>query len=67
MADGDLKQQPVRQCMGLECPNEAGTLQCPTCLKLSLKDSFFCSQDCFKRSWVCSSDRELLLTELNLS
>jgi hypothetical protein len=39
-------------CLGEDCHNEAGTLQCPTCLKLGLKDSFFCSQDCFKRNWV---------------
>ncbi|KAL8829882.1 MAG: hypothetical protein Q9191_001751 [Dirinaria sp. TL-2023a] len=45
--------EPVKKsCMGVDCPNEAGTLQCPTCLKLG-KESTFCSQDCFKRSWVC--------------
>lgn len=41
----------TRKCTGLDCPNHAGTLQCPTCLKMGT-DSFFCSQDCFKRSWV---------------
>jgi methionyl aminopeptidase len=40
-----------RKCIGVNCENDAGTLQCPTCLKLGLKESFFCSQDCFKRSW----------------
>ncbi|KAI9682037.1 MAG: Methionine aminopeptidase 1 [Caeruleum heppii] len=39
-----------RQCVGTSCGNEAGALQCPTCLKLG-QESFFCSQDCFKRSW----------------
>ncbi|KAL2863809.1 methionine aminopeptidase MAP1 [Aspergillus lucknowensis] len=39
-----------RKCLGLECANHAGALQCPTCLKMGL-DSPFCSQDCFKRSW----------------
>ncbi|KAN0078592.1 Peptidase M24, structural domain containing protein [Elaphomyces granulatus] len=39
-----------RRCSGLDCKNEAGSLQCPTCLKMGT-DSFFCSQDCFKRSW----------------
>lgn len=42
-----------RKCIGLDCANDAGTLQCPTCLKMGT-DSFFCSQDCFKRSWVCA-------------
>ena len=41
-----------RKCMGADCDNDAGTLQCPTCLKLGIKDSFFCAQDCFKRNWV---------------
>ncbi|KAG4411693.1 Methionine aminopeptidase 1 [Cadophora malorum] len=44
-------EAPKRKCIGLDCDNDAGTLQCPTCLKLGIKDSFFCSQDCFKRSW----------------
>ncbi|KAK0516300.1 hypothetical protein JMJ35_000903 [Cladonia borealis] len=39
-----------KRCIGVDCPNEAGTLQCPTCLKIG-KESSFCSQDCFKRSW----------------
>ncbi|MCJ1356272.1 MAG: Methionine aminopeptidase 1 [Icmadophila ericetorum] len=39
-----------RQCVGVDCSNDAGSLQCPTCLKIG-KESFFCSQDCFKRSW----------------
>lgn len=43
-----------RMCIGVSCINPAGTLQCPTCLKLG-KESFFCSQDCFKNSWVRST------------
>ena len=41
-----------RKCLGVDCENEAGSLQCPKCLSLGIKDSFFCSQDCFKKSWV---------------
>jgi len=41
-----------KECMGADCQNEAGSLQCPTCLKLGVKDSYFCSQECFKRNWV---------------
>ncbi|XP_013139063.1 PREDICTED: methionine aminopeptidase 1 isoform X1 [Papilio polytes] len=26
-------------------------LQCPTCIKLGIQGSFFCNQDCFKKSW----------------
>lgn len=44
-----------RKCLGTECAKDAGSLQCPTCLKMGL-DSFFCSQDCFKRSWVGAQD-----------
>jgi len=28
------------------------TLSCPTCKKLGLPDSFFCTQDCFKSNWI---------------
>ncbi|KAL8935811.1 MAG: hypothetical protein Q9216_005246 [Gyalolechia sp. 2 TL-2023] len=41
----------TKPCMGVDCPNEAGSLQCPTCLKIG-KQSTFCAQDCFKRSWA---------------
>jgi methionyl aminopeptidase len=40
------------KCSGADCDNEAGTLQCPTCLKQDLQDSHFCSQECFKRNWA---------------
>jgi len=41
-----------RKCEGDDCSNDAGSLQCPTCQKLG-KEAYFCSQDCFKRNWVC--------------
>ncbi|RDA90371.1 hypothetical protein CP533_1016 [Ophiocordyceps camponoti-saundersi (nom. inval.)] len=40
-----------KKCLGMDCQNDAGSLHCPTCLKLEIKDSYFCSQDCFKKSW----------------
>ncbi|CAG8889908.1 unnamed protein product [Penicillium egyptiacum] len=39
------------KCSGADCNNKAGSLQCPTCLKLGIKGSYFCAQDCFKRNW----------------
>jgi len=30
---------------------EPAKLQCPTCIKLNIPGSFFCSQTCFKGSW----------------
>ncbi|OHE99854.1 methionine aminopeptidase [Colletotrichum orchidophilum] len=47
-----MTEPPAKKmCLGVDCPNEAGSLQCPTCLKLGIKGSFFCSQDCFKKNW----------------
>ncbi|GAA5806922.1 hypothetical protein MFLAVUS_000271 [Mucor flavus] len=44
-----MSEKPV--CASIECKNEAH-LQCPTCVKLGKNEnSFFCSQDCFKKSW----------------
>ncbi|TAQ87639.1 hypothetical protein B7494_g4017 [Chlorociboria aeruginascens] len=40
-----------RKCIGVDCLSDAGALQCPKCLALDIKDSFFCSQECFTRSW----------------
>ena len=47
-----LEPPAKRKCMGDDCKKDAGTLQCPTCLKLDMKESYFCSQDCFKRNWA---------------
>ena len=38
------------QCETPDCDKKA-TLQCPTCIKLGIMGSFFCSQDCFKGFW----------------
>lgn len=40
-----------RACLGVACTNVEVILKCPTCLKLG-QESYFCSQDCFKKSWV---------------
>ena len=32
------------------CDKQA-KLQCPTCIKLQIQGSFFCSQECFKGNW----------------
>lgn len=31
--------------------NKPSTLQCPTCLKIGITGSYFCTQECFKSSW----------------
>ncbi|KAL5484644.1 hypothetical protein EMCRGX_G021174 [Ephydatia muelleri] len=41
----------VHLCLTPECGKPAG-LQCPTCIKLGIEGSFFCSQECFKGSWT---------------
>lgn len=41
-----------KKCSGADCDKNAGTLQCPTCLKQGVEGSYFCAQDCFKRNWV---------------
>lgn len=37
-------------CTGQGC-SKVSKLTCPTCLKLGIKDSYFCSQECFKGNW----------------
>lgn len=37
-------------CQTAGCEKPAG-LQCPSCIKLEISGSFFCSQDCFKGYW----------------
>jgi len=31
--------------------DQPAKLQCPTCIKLNIQGSFFCTQDCFKDNW----------------
>jgi methionyl aminopeptidase len=54
MADESVEASiaKLRKCLGVGCTHEAGSLQCPTCLKQGINDSYFCSQQCFKNSWV---------------
>ncbi|TNN60940.1 Methionine aminopeptidase 1 [Liparis tanakae] len=40
-----------RECETEGCSKDA-KLQCPTCIKLGIDGSYFCSQECFKGSWV---------------
>uniref|UniRef100_A0A8C2ZC03 Methionyl aminopeptidase 1 n=1 Tax=Cyclopterus lumpus TaxID=8103 RepID=A0A8C2ZC03_CYCLU len=40
-----------RECETEGCSKDA-KLQCPTCIKLGIEGSYFCSQECFKGSWV---------------
>ncbi|KAM9701327.1 methionine aminopeptidase 1, partial [Menidia menidia] len=40
-----------RECETEGCGRDA-KLQCPTCIKLGVQGSFFCSQECFKGSWA---------------
>lgn len=44
-------------CQGLNCSKPAA-LQCPSCVKLSIPGSFFCSQTCFKDNWVTIMQRK---------
>ncbi|XP_011451905.4 methionine aminopeptidase 1 [Magallana gigas] len=46
-ANGEVVQ---RSCETPGCDKDA-KLQCPTCIKLAIPGSFFCSQDCFKGFW----------------
>lgn len=48
-----------RKCLSADCDQDAGSLQCPTCLKVGIKDSFFCSQECFKKNWVSPPVRRM--------
>ena len=40
-----------RPCSSRNCPNPAGTLKCPICVKMNLKPMYFCSQACFKLNY----------------
>ena len=40
------------KCSGIDCPNEAEKLKCPTCVKLGLPEAYFCNQQCFKDNWA---------------
>lgn len=43
-----LTESKVCETPGCSAPAK---LQCPTCIKLGIQGSYFCSQDCFKGSW----------------
>ncbi|XP_066251886.1 methionine aminopeptidase 1 isoform X1 [Euwallacea similis] len=43
-------ETPERKCETSGCGKRAN-LQCPTCIKLGISGSYFCSQECFKSNW----------------
>ncbi len=49
--EGMASTNSRRECKTEGCSKDAG-LQCPTCLKLGIQGSYFCSQKCFKGSWA---------------
>uniref|UniRef100_A0A0G4HYE1 Methionine aminopeptidase n=1 Tax=Chromera velia CCMP2878 TaxID=1169474 RepID=A0A0G4HYE1_9ALVE len=47
----ETENAPLRTCVG--CSKEVSTtLSCPTCIKLEIPPSFFCTQECFKENWA---------------
>ncbi|XP_039641373.1 methionine aminopeptidase 1 [Perca fluviatilis] len=49
--EGMASIEARRECETDGCGQDA-KLQCPTCIKLGIQGSYFCSQECFKGSWV---------------
>src|SRR3989338_2177015 len=43
--------RPYRTCGAIECEKPAPSLRCPTCVKLGLPDTYFCSQECYQLMW----------------
>jgi len=50
LLDSLLQEMEGRSCETPGC-GEPAKLQCPTCIKLNIQGSFFCSQECFKGNW----------------
>ena len=50
-AEPEMPQKPAtKACATPDCAKPA-TMQCPTCIKLSLPPTFFCGQECFAGFW----------------
>ena len=52
-ADGQApgpEEPSQKACATPDCTN-AATMQCPTCIKLSLPATYFCGQECFAGFW----------------
>ncbi|KAI9472684.1 Methionine aminopeptidase 1 [Coemansia sp. RSA 989] len=41
------------------CDKQA-SLQCPTCKKLEIEGSYFCSQECFRKSWAAHKSEHVV-------
>jgi len=52
-------------CAGCSKPN--ATMQCPTCVKLGLPATFFCEQECFKKSWKTHKKKHSVVPEASIS
>ncbi|KAL3071917.1 hypothetical protein niasHT_039742 [Heterodera trifolii] len=70
-AIGKNVDEPTRRyCQSKGCGKLVeGNLRCPTCVKIGRPDAFFCSQECFKASWLehklCHNDNSSNINEYN--
>ena len=46
----EAQDNSQKACSTPDCTKPA-TMQCPTCIKLSLEPTFFCDQECFTAFW----------------
>jgi methionyl aminopeptidase len=58
-SESEIKAQSERNCSSKGCSNTA-KMQCPTCSKLNLDPSFFCSQSCFKDNWKDHKEKHVV-------
>ncbi|EUB56030.1 Methionine aminopeptidase [Echinococcus granulosus] len=50
-------------CVTPDCGKPA-TLRCPTCIKLGITGSYFCTKECFKKYWKTHKNLHLLAVEI---
>jgi methionyl aminopeptidase len=50
------------KCSSENCEKDA-TMLCPTCVKQSLPAAYFCSQECFKKSWASHKSKHKVETK----
>lgn len=55
----------MSKCAGVECQQANAKMQCPKCKDLNIS-SFFCGQDCFRKSWSVHKATHTQANDVNM-
>ncbi|KAJ3338310.1 Methionine aminopeptidase 1 [Gonapodya sp. JEL0774] len=61
--NGDASKSSVTDIICEGCGTTPAKMKCPTCIKLKISESYFCSQQCFKDNWSTHKEKHVVVMD----